>query len=249
VPVPTGRIASVVEDHQSWDWINFKFRRPNDAVQQLNTRTPLLLVAPHDKDHDDGYEYDDDSQIESYLPRTHAANCWLQGPPAHVPARLRLSACQARHRHAHSASLVTGGLFRLARQIGDTISYFRPPLKPTGINVRDIIPPAPPAASQHQANAECAHRRQRVAVPTVAIRYCALMSRPLRRFEVHGCFAGSIFVMTSCPLIRSASNFTLSPGFTAFSKFESGVEKTIVLPCSISSFGMGPCLMVIFFAA
>jgi hypothetical protein len=36
-------------------------------------------------------------------------------------------------------------------------------------------------------------------------------------------------VMTSCPLIRSASNFTLSPGFTAFSKFESGVEKTVVL--------------------
>ena len=65
----------------------------------------------------------------------------------------------------------------------------------------------------------------------------ALMSRPLRRFEVHGCFDGSIFVMTSCPLIRSASNFTLSPGFTAFSKFESGVEKTIVLPCSRSSFG------------
>ena len=42
-------------------------------------------------------------------------------------------------------------------------------------------------------------------------------------------FVGSIFVMTSCPLIRSASNFTLSPGFTAFSKFESGVEKTVVL--------------------
>ena len=29
---------------------------------------------------------------------------WLQGPPTHVPACLRLSACQPGHRHAHPAS-------------------------------------------------------------------------------------------------------------------------------------------------
>jgi integrase len=29
---------------------------------------------------------------------------WLQGPPTHVPARLRFSACQPGHRHAHPAS-------------------------------------------------------------------------------------------------------------------------------------------------
>jgi hypothetical protein len=36
-------------------------------------------------------------------------------------------------------ALLCDQLFRLARQISDAISYFWPPLKPTGIYVGDIV--------------------------------------------------------------------------------------------------------------
>jgi hypothetical protein len=42
-------------------------------------------------------------------------------------------------------ALLGDQLFRLARQIGDAIPYFWPPLKPTGIYVRGIIRPTLPA--------------------------------------------------------------------------------------------------------
>src|SRR6516164_11552580 len=50
----------------------------------------------------------------------------------------------------------------------------------------------------------------------------------------------SIFVTVICPLMRSASNLTLSPTFTCLSIAGSCTRKTIVIPSFISSFLIGP---------
>src|SRR5262245_45960193 len=47
------------------------------------------------------------------------------------------------------------------------------------------------------------------------------------------------------PLMRSASNLTLSPTFTCLSMAGSWTRKTMVMPSFISSFLIGPCLRVI----
>src|SRR5262245_16702900 len=57
--------------------------------------------------------------------------------------------------------------------------------------------------------------------------------------------ARSIFVTVNCPLMRSASNRTLSPTFTCLSMAGSCTRKTIVIPSFMSSFLIGPCLSVI----
>src|SRR5262249_16236449 len=57
--------------------------------------------------------------------------------------------------------------------------------------------------------------------------------------------AFSILVTVICPLMRSASNLTLSPTFTCLSSAGSCTRKTIVIPSFMSSFLIGPCLSVI----
>jgi hypothetical protein len=61
--------------------------------------------------------------------------------------------------------------------------------------------------------------------------------------------AFSIFMRVTCPLMRSASNLTLSPTFTCLSIAGSCTRKTIVIPSFMSSFLIGPCLSVILPAA
>src|SRR5215831_14633098 len=61
--------------------------------------------------------------------------------------------------------------------------------------------------------------------------------------------AFSIFVTVICPLMRSASNLTLSPTFTCLSIARSCTRKTIVILSFMSSFLIGPCLSVILPAA
>jgi hypothetical protein len=46
----------------------------------------------------------------------------------------------------------------------------------------------------------------------------------------HGYFTSSIFVIVKYLLMRSGSNFTLSPAFTAFSMSGSEARKTMVVP-------------------
>src|SRR5215469_3088015 len=58
----------------------------------------------------------------------------------------------------------------------------------------------------------------------------------------------SICVTVNCPLVRSGTNCTLSPGLTFLSNCGSGTWKTIVIPSSIPNFLIGPCLIVIFSA-
>src|SRR5215469_2275527 len=58
----------------------------------------------------------------------------------------------------------------------------------------------------------------------------------------------SICVTVNCPLVRSGTNRTLSPGLTFLSNCGSGTWKTIVIPSSIPNFLIGPCLIVIFSA-
>src|SRR5580704_1750214 len=55
----------------------------------------------------------------------------------------------------------------------------------------------------------------------------------------------SILVTVNWPLTCSASNFTLSPALTALSIAASCALKTMVMPCSMPSFLIGPCLRVI----
>src|SRR5262249_48862680 len=58
-----------------------------------------------------------------------------------------------------------------------------------------------------------------------------------------------LFMVRACakpgPLMRSASNLTLSPTFTCLSMAGSWTRKTMVMPSFISSFLIGPCLRVI----
>src|SRR5262249_22996512 len=61
--------------------------------------------------------------------------------------------------------------------------------------------------------------------------------------------AFTMLVTVICPLMRSASNLTLSPTFTCLSIAGSCTRKTIVIPSFISIFLIGPCLSVILPAA
>jgi hypothetical protein len=107
-----------------------------------------------------------------------------------TPRRLPNGDLRTREYLTEAESTLLGNkVFVLPGQMGDAIPYFRPPLKPTGIHVRDIVVLTAPANFTVSAYA----RLRRAIAFSLSVLGVYPVSRPYRRMGPNGPAVASDF--------------------------------------------------------